>query len=113
MSRRNRARHRRSRQRKERALIAQSHLEGLLSAPWNFHKDSVDSAARDMLRLARRHRLGLPQGRRTWVCRDCQVALRPSINARVRIRNKIWHVTCLGCGRTNRNGSDFKGFQND
>ncbi|MDP7312971.1 MAG: hypothetical protein QF831_05995 [Candidatus Thalassarchaeaceae archaeon] len=108
MSRRGRTNTRRSKQRRARALASQNHLDQLLSEPWNHNSESVDSAARDLMRLARRHRIGLPEGRRSWVCRECQVALRPSINARVRVRNKLWYVTCLGCGRTNRNGPDYK-----
>lgn len=108
MSRRSRVKSRRRKQRRARALASQSHLESLLSEPWNHPSEGVDSAARDITRLARRHRLGLPDGRRPWICRDCKVALRPGINARARIRNKSCYVTCLGCGRTNRNGTDFK-----
>ncbi|MDP6099257.1 MAG: ribonuclease P Rpr2/Rpp21/SNM1 subunit [Candidatus Thalassarchaeaceae archaeon] len=108
MSRRRRENPRRGKQRKARALVSQNRLENILSEPWDHNSESADSAARDLLRLARRHRIGLPEGRRSWVCRGCQVALRPGINARVRIRNKSWYVTCLGCGRTNRNGSNYK-----
>ena len=113
MSRRGRSRFRRIKQRRERALAAQRHLEELLSKPWDYDQECVDSAARDILRLGRRHRLGLPNGRRTWGCRDCQLGLRPGINARVRIRSKILHVTCLTCGRINRQGPNYKGNQNE
>ncbi len=108
MSRRGRSNSRRGKKRKARALVSQSHLENLLSEPWDHNSESVDSAARDLMRLARRHRLGLPEGRRSWICRGCHLALRPSVNARVRVRNKTWYVTCLECGRTNRNGPDYK-----
>ena len=94
-------------------MKAQNHLEELLSNPWDYHEDCIDSAARDMIRLGRRHRLGMPDGRRTWICRGCQVALRPSINAKVRIRRKVMYVTCLHCGRINRKGPEFKRDKND
>ena len=63
-------------------------------------------AARDLIRLSRRHRLGLPDGRRSWICRDCHCALRPGVSCRVRVRGKMRIVTCLKCGRINRSGPD-------
>ena len=105
MSRRSRSRN--AKIRKARAINSRNHLEGILKEPWNQPDSSVHSAAKDILKLSKKHRLGLPHGRRSWICRDCKLALRPGVNASVRVRGKIWRITCLSCGGTNRRGPNY------
>jgi RNase P subunit RPR2 len=105
MSKRGRSRNLKSR--KARAINSRNHLENLLQEPWGHSESSVNSAAKDILHLSKKHRLGLPNGRRPWVCRSCKIALRPGINSSVRVRRKIWRITCLSCGGTNRRGPDY------
>ena len=93
-------------QRKARATASRHHLESILENSASNSTELNDAAARDLIRLSRRHRLGLPEGRRSWICRDCQSALRPGISCRVRIRGKVRIITCLKCGRINRSGPD-------
>mgnify|MGYP002020422153 FL=1 len=102
-----RARGRSAKARKVRANASRDHLENLLQEPWDHPDSSVESAAKEILNLSKKHRLGLPDGRRPWVCRSCKIALRPGVNASVRVRGKILRITCLSCGRTNRRGPDF------
>ena len=109
MPRNNSRNYRRALKTKKRAFESQNHLEKILISPWEHSPVVVDSAARDMLRISRRHRLGLPKGRRAWICRGCKVALRPGINSRVRVRNKNQYVTCLSCGVSNVRGPDYGG----
>jgi len=65
------------------------------------------TAARDLVRLGRRHNLALSPSIRPWVCRGCAASLRPGENARVRVRSKVRVVTCLGCGRVSRRGPGY------
>gem|GEM_PF-131197 len=102
--RRNRARN--AQQRRVRATASRQQLESILASPSTNSPELLKSAARDIISLSRRHRLGLPKGRRSWICRDCQNALRPSVTCRVRVRGKVTIITCLKCGRINRCGPD-------
>jgi RNase P subunit RPR2 len=105
MSRRGRGRN--AKVRKARAITSRDHLENLLKEPWGKPELSVNSAAKDIMNLSKKHRLGLPDGRRSWICRSCKLALRPGVNASVRVRGKIWRITCLSCGGTNRRGPSY------
>jgi len=105
MSRRGRGRN--AKARKARAITSRNHLENLLKEPWGKPELSVNSAAKDIMNLSKKHRLGLPDGRRSWICRTCKLALRPGVNASVRVRGKIWRITCLSCGGTNRRGPSY------
>lgn len=107
MSRRRRGNARRANQRRQRAVSTQTQLESILKMPTNHDSNAVNSAARDLLKLGRKHRLGLPIGRRSWICRSCETSLRPGVNARVRVIEKMWKITCLSCGRVNRKGPNF------
>ena len=94
---------RRARLRRARATESMEHLEAILSG--NSSTKVKDVAARDMIRLSKRHRLGLPNGRRTWICRDCNKSLIPGKSCTVRVRNTVLLVTCDECGRVNRRPS--------
>lgn len=104
MARSGRKRSRMADQRKARAIASRQHLESILENSTSNTTELNDAAARDLIRLSRRHRLGLPEGRRSWICRDCQSALRPGVSCRVRVRGKVRIITCLKCGRINRSG---------
>ena len=65
------------------------------------------SAARDLVRLGRRHNITLSPSIRPWGCRGCATLLRPGVSARVRVRSKVRLVTCLGCGRVSRRGPGY------
>jgi ribonuclease P protein subunit RPR2 len=52
-------------------------------------------------RIAERHRLGLPRRFRRFTCDQCDVALVPGRNARVRLQNGHVVIRC-DCGATHR-----------
>lgn len=61
--------------------------------------------SREYVRLARRiserNRCGLPREFKRFTCNQCAVALRPGVNARVRLNNGHVVVRC-DCGATQR-----------
>lgn len=52
-------------------------------------------------RVAERHRLGLPRAFERFTCDDCDVALVPGRNARVRLQDGRVVIRCE-CGATHR-----------
>lgn len=95
---------RRKEKRKEKARRAQAHLGAILDNPSHHEPELLDVASEQMWKIATRHRVGLPQSKRHWLCRSCHTHLRPGENARVRIRNNMRVTTCLGCGSIRRFG---------
>ena len=66
-------------------------------------KEISDLAARDLLRVSKRHGVRAESQIRDLICRSCNTVLRPGENARVRIQDGIRRITCLDCGRIHRN----------
>ncbi len=91
--------------RRERAEIAQNYLAGIITERNNHDPEFTDTVTRQMWRIGLRHRVGLPNTNMHWICRKCRVLLRPSFNARVRIRGGIRITTCLQCGYIRRFGN--------
>jgi len=52
-------------------------------------------------RIAERNRCGLPREFKRFTCKQCDVALRPGVNARVRLANGHVVIRC-DCGATYR-----------
>ncbi len=52
-------------------------------------------------RIAERNRCGLPREFKRYTCKRCAVALRPGVNARVRLTNGRVVIRCE-CGATQR-----------
>jgi len=104
---RRRGRPRGAKKRRQRALEAQSTLSTILAAPAEHDVRVVEAASRQMWKIGRRHRVGLPAALRPWICRGCQHPLRPGVSARVRVREGRRITTCLNCGRIARRGPDF------
>ncbi|HIF04619.1 MAG TPA: hypothetical protein EYQ80_04265 [Candidatus Poseidoniales archaeon] len=102
-----RGRPRAAAQRRDRALRASNQLADILQTPWLHEGRAVDSAALQMWRIGRRHRIGLHPSQRIWICRGCHGPLRPGLSARVRIRAGRRITTCLRCNRVSRRGPEF------
>ena len=66
-------------------------------------KEISNLAARDLLRVSKRHGVRAESHVRDLICRSCNTVLRPGENARVRIQDGIRRITCLDCGRIHRN----------
>ena len=72
-------------------------------------RDAADRSeadlAREYVRLARRiaerNRMSLPKTFTRWTCQQCDVYLRPGVNARVRLQSGHVVVTC-DCGAQSR-----------
>ena len=94
--------------RRDRASKAVEELSSVLLSRWG-DQEVANAAARDILRIGKRHgERPLPHVSRL-ICRDCEAALVPGRNARFRISDGMLVVTCKDCGRINRAGPDFKG----
>ena len=107
MSRRKRGRPRGAALRRKRAGQASEQLSEILVQPWNYPSKIVDSASSQMWGVGTRHRIGLHNQSRVWICRSCKTLLRPGFSARVRIRKGIRITTCLRCESVTRRGPNF------
>ena len=97
----------RSSRRRGRASIAVDELSTVLLSRWG-DQEMVDAAARDILRIGKRHGERPTSHVSRLICRGCEAALVPGRNARFRISDGMLVVTCQGCGRIDRAGPGFK-----
>ena len=88
-----------SESRKKRADESISHLSKVMV---DSEKDLADLAARDLLRISKRHGVRANRKIRDLICRTCKSKLRPGQNARVRIEGGFRKVTCLDSNRVHR-----------
>ncbi len=107
MSRRKRGRPRGAALRRKRAGQASEQLSEILVKPWDYTSSIVDSASSQMWDIGTRHRIGLQNLSRAWICRHCKTLLRPGVSARVRIRQGVRITTCLRCENVTRRGPNF------
>ena len=107
MSRRKRGRPRGATLRRKRAGQASEQLSEILVKPWDYTSSIVDSASSQMWDIGTRHRIGLQNLSRAWICRHCKTLLRPGVSARVRIRQGVRITTCLHCENVTRRGPNF------
>ena len=107
MARQKRGRPRGAALRRKRAVQASEQLSKILDQPWKHSPETVDSAATQMWDIGTRHRIGLHNHSRPWICRRCKTLLRPGITARVRIRQGVRITTCLRCNHVARRGPNF------
>ena len=85
--------------------IAEERIEILFDLARSAASTGEFDRSREYVRLARRsaerNRCGLPREFKRFTCNRCDVALRPGVNARVRLANG--HVvTRCDCGATQR-----------
>ena len=88
--------------RKARASEAIDHLSSILNAPESNEDESLNSAARDILRIGKRHGIRPESMTSRLICRGCSSALIPGRTSRIRIRSGTLIVTCNNCGRISR-----------
>jgi len=88
--------------RKARASEAIDHLSSILKDHRDHDEESVNSAARDILRIGKRHGIRPDSSTSRLICRGCNSALIPGRNARTRINSGFVIVTCINCGRVTR-----------
>ena len=94
---------RRGRGSKNRMKKAEESIEHLSELILQSDKEISNLAARDLLRVSKRHGVRAESHIRDLICRSCNTVLRPGANARVRIQDGIRRITCLDCGRIHRN----------
>ena len=87
-----RSRNRNSR-RRGRASKAVDELSSVLLSRWG-DQEMVDAAARDILRIGKRHGERPTPHVSRLICRGCEAALVPGRNARFRISDGMLVVTC-------------------
>ena len=104
----NRRRNKDSR-RKRRASKAIEELSTVLLSYDTTDSEAVDAAARDILRIGKRHGERPESQIARLICRGCEAALIPGRNARFRISVSMLIITCEDCGRVERSGPDFQG----
>ena len=93
--------------RHERAVSAQKYLQTILENPKDNDEDFLKTASRQLWKISTRHRIGLPQNYKNRFCRKCKIVLYPGRNSRIRIRDKVRHMTCIECGTIKR--KNFRG----
>ncbi len=85
--------------------IAAERIELLFEQAKTAASDGEFDRSREYVRLARRiaerNRCGLPRTFKRFTCPQCDVALRPGVNARVRLRSGQVVIRC-DCGATKR-----------
>ncbi|HJM29859.1 MAG: ribonuclease P Rpr2/Rpp21/SNM1 subunit [Candidatus Thalassarchaeaceae archaeon] len=89
--------------RKTKAKDSMTHLSGVLDSSLNIDNELADIAARDILRVSKKHGVRSEISTRKKICRSCEAALIPGKTAQVRIVSEKTIITCLRCGRVNRN----------
>lgn len=85
--------------------IAEERIEILFDLATSKAAAGEVDRSREYVRLARRiaerNRCGLPRKFKRFTCKQCDVALRPGVNARVRLSNGHVVIRC-DCGATQR-----------
>ena len=94
---------RRGRDSKNRKKKAEESIQHLSELILQSDKEISNLAARDLLRVSKRHGVRAESHVRDLICRSCNAVLRPGKNARVRIQDGNRRLTCLNCGRVHRN----------
>ncbi len=89
--------------RKTNAKKSITHLSGVLDSSLNTDNELADIAARDILRVSKKHGVRSVNSIGKKICRSCEAALIPGNTAQVRVTSKKTTTTCLRCGRINRN----------
>jgi RNase P subunit RPR2 len=90
-----------------RASKAIDELSTVLLSYGTTDSETVDAAARDILRIGKRHGERPDSQITRLICRGCEAALIPGRNARFRISDGMLIITCKDCGRIGRSGPDF------
>ncbi len=93
--------------RHDRAVSAQVYLQTILENPKEKSDLFLKTASKQLWKISTRHRIGLPQNFKSRFCRKCKILLYPGRNSRIRIRNKVRHMTCIECGTIKR--KNFRG----
>ena len=99
--------------RKSRASEAIDHLSSILQSSKENDEESVNSAARDILRIGKRHGVRADSKTSRLICRGCSSALIPGRTARTRIRSRALIVTCSNCGRVTHRSTESRGGESD
>ena len=83
--------------RKNRSLEAISELSDIILTPETHSHRVRDVAARDILRLSKKHGQNNQSISRIFVCKSCESVMRFGNDSRVRIRKKSVIITCERC----------------
>jgi len=88
--------------RKNRSIEAISGLSSIILTPEvNSHRVR-DIAARDILRMSKRHGQTNKYLSRIFICRNCESVMKFGTDSKVRIKNKSIITTCERCNKITR-----------
>jgi len=96
-------------ERKKGARKAVEHLSSVLVDCMYSDSEISDNAARQLIRIGRKHGIRPNSHVRRLICRTCRRSLMPGKSARVRVYSRVVSTTCLRCGRVHKSGPNFKG----
>jgi RNase P subunit RPR2 len=88
--------------RKTRSKEAISSLSDIILSPDENSHRVRDIAARDVLRVSKKHGLSNRSISRIFVCRVCESVMRFGTDSKVRIKNKSIITTCDRCNKITR-----------
>ncbi|HII12329.1 MAG TPA: hypothetical protein HA357_00910 [Candidatus Thalassarchaeaceae archaeon] len=91
-----------SKRRKNRSSEAINKLSELVLSPDKNSHRIRDVAARDILRLSKRHGQSNESISRILICRSCESVMRFGRDSRIRIRKQSVITTCLRCENKTR-----------
>ncbi len=87
--------------RKDNATKSVNYLSSLIDD--NSHPDIIlNSVARSILRIGKKHGIRPNKNLYKKICRNCQKVLIPGRTLRVRVSNNFLQSTCLNCGKIRR-----------
>jgi RNase P subunit RPR2 len=88
--------------RKKRSIESMSILSNIILTPEKHSHRVRDIAARDILRISKRHGQSDNSLSRIFVCRVCESVMRLGTDSKVRVKNKSVITTCQRCNKKNR-----------
>ncbi|MFQ3344048.1 MAG: hypothetical protein ACKVI6_03295 [Candidatus Poseidoniales archaeon] len=91
-----------SRIRKQNAAKSVEFLSSILKNNLDHNSITLDSAARSILLIGKKHGIRTNIETNRKICRNCKSSLMPGTTSRVRFSNGFILNTCISCGKTHR-----------
>ena len=104
---------RRNENRKDKANSSVVQLSNIINSPKEYRDRIRDVAARDLLKLGKKHGTRGNSETNSSICRMCKSILIPGLNVKIRIRDKSVISTCKRCANNKKRGPTFHMELND
>ena len=98
---------RKNENRKDKANTSVVQLSNIINSPKVFRNRIRDVAARDLLKLGKKHGTRGNSKTNSNICRMCKSILIPGKNMKIRIRDKSVISTCNRCANIKKRGPTF------